>query len=48
MFADDSVTCSESREELEESLEKWRYAPERRGRRGGNSCKAEAVRSTDS
>ena len=31
MFADDIVTCSESREQMEENLERWRYAPERRG-----------------
>ncbi|KAJ8375265.1 hypothetical protein SKAU_G00058450 [Synaphobranchus kaupii] len=31
MFADDIVICSESREQVEESLEKWRYALERRG-----------------
>ena len=31
MFADDVVICSESRERLDEMLEKWRFAPERRG-----------------
>ncbi|KAJ8333822.1 hypothetical protein SKAU_G00411410 [Synaphobranchus kaupii] len=31
MFADDIVICSESREQVEDSLEKWRYALERRG-----------------
>ncbi|KAK3516294.1 hypothetical protein QTP70_009424 [Hemibagrus guttatus] len=31
MFADDIVICSESREQLEENLEKWRFALERRG-----------------
>lgn len=31
MFVDDTVICSESREEVEMSLEKWRYALERRG-----------------
>ena len=30
MFADDSVICSESKERLEEKLESWRYALERR------------------
>ena len=30
MFADDIVICGESREQAEESLEKWRYALERR------------------
>ncbi|KAK3566616.1 hypothetical protein QTP86_001541 [Hemibagrus guttatus] len=31
MFADDIVICSESREHLEENLERWRFALERRG-----------------
>ncbi|KAK3557560.1 hypothetical protein QTP70_030490, partial [Hemibagrus guttatus] len=31
MFADDIVICSESREQVEESLESWRFALERRG-----------------
>lgn len=31
MFADDIVMCSESREQVEVSLEGWRYALERRG-----------------
>ena len=31
MFADDMVTCSESKEQVEEKLESWRYALERRG-----------------
>eukprot|EP00064_Thunnus_orientalis_P000136 superscaffoldBa00000006_g136 len=31
MFADDTVIYSESREQVEESLEMWRYALERRG-----------------
>ena len=31
MFADDIVVCSESKEQVEEKLESWRYALERRG-----------------
>ncbi|KAK3543780.1 hypothetical protein QTP70_027194 [Hemibagrus guttatus] len=31
MFADDLVICSESREQVEENLERWRFALERRG-----------------
>ena len=31
MFADDIVICSESKERVEETLESWRYALERRG-----------------
>ena len=31
MFADDIVICSESKEQVEEKLERWRYALERRG-----------------
>ncbi|MCJ8733439.1 hypothetical protein PDJAM_G00223370 [Pangasius djambal] len=31
MFADDLVFCSESREQVEENLERWRFALERRG-----------------
>ncbi|KAK3512866.1 hypothetical protein QTP70_028938 [Hemibagrus guttatus] len=31
MFADDIVICSESREQAEENLERWRFALERRG-----------------
>ncbi|RDD63985.1 hypothetical protein DU478_22590, partial [Thalassococcus profundi] len=31
MFADDIVICSENREQVEESLERWRFALERRG-----------------
>ena len=30
MFADDIVICSESKEQVEEKLESWRYALERR------------------
>ncbi|KAK3529353.1 hypothetical protein QTP70_029338, partial [Hemibagrus guttatus] len=31
MFADDIVICSESRDQMEENLERWRFALERRG-----------------
>ncbi|KAK3525864.1 hypothetical protein QTP70_010936 [Hemibagrus guttatus] len=31
MFADDIVICSESREQVGENLERWRFALERRG-----------------
>ena len=31
MFAEDIVICSESKERLEQKLESWRYALERRG-----------------
>ncbi|KAK3544010.1 hypothetical protein QTP70_033140, partial [Hemibagrus guttatus] len=31
MFVDDIVICSESREQVEENLERWRFALERRG-----------------
>ncbi|KAK3574509.1 hypothetical protein QTP86_008554 [Hemibagrus guttatus] len=31
MFADDIVVCSESREQVEENLERWRFALERKG-----------------
>ncbi|KAK3532173.1 hypothetical protein QTP86_009194 [Hemibagrus guttatus] len=31
MFADDIVICSESREQVEENLARWRFALERRG-----------------
>ncbi|MCJ8738873.1 hypothetical protein PDJAM_G00040650 [Pangasius djambal] len=37
MFADDIVICSESREQVEENLERWRFAPERRGMRVSRS-----------
>lgn len=31
MFADDTVVCSGSREQMEEHLERWRFSLERRG-----------------
>ena len=31
MFADDTVICCESREQVEEKLDRWRYDLERRG-----------------
>ena len=38
MFADDSVICRESKEHVEEKLESWRYASERRGMQGNRMC----------
>ena len=37
MFADDIAICSENREQVEENLEKWRHALERRGMRVSRS-----------
>ena len=39
MFADVIVICSESREQVEENLEGWRYALERRGMKVNNRNK---------
>ncbi len=38
MFADDVVICCENREEVETELERWRYAPERRGDNKATRC----------
>ncbi|KAK3570020.1 hypothetical protein QTP86_009157 [Hemibagrus guttatus] len=37
MFADNIVICSESREQVEENLERWRFALERRGMKVSHS-----------
>ncbi|KAK3570792.1 hypothetical protein QTP86_026343 [Hemibagrus guttatus] len=37
MFADDIVICSESREQVKENLERWRFALERRGMKVSHS-----------
>lgn len=31
MFADDTAMCSESRGQVEQNLERWRFALQRRG-----------------
>lgn len=54
MLADSFVICSESREQVQESLEMWRYTLERRGTKQetihlceceGDKCNSEAARS---
>ncbi|KAK3539681.1 hypothetical protein QTP70_011632 [Hemibagrus guttatus] len=42
MFADDIVICSESREQMEENLERWRFALERRGMKVSGSILGQA------
>ncbi|KAK3550949.1 hypothetical protein QTP70_010876 [Hemibagrus guttatus] len=43
MFADDTVICSESREQVEENLERWRFALERRGMKSNGECGKEKI-----
>ena len=38
LFTDDIVICEETREEVEQRLESWRYALERRGMKVSRSC----------
>ncbi|KAK3533234.1 hypothetical protein QTP70_013664 [Hemibagrus guttatus] len=38
MFADDIVICSESREQVEENLERWRFVLERRRMKVSRDC----------
>ncbi|KAK3537205.1 hypothetical protein QTP70_002607 [Hemibagrus guttatus] len=45
MFADDIVICSESREQLEENLERWRFALERRGMKVSRTREPKKIRS---
>ncbi|KAK3517754.1 hypothetical protein QTP70_018322 [Hemibagrus guttatus] len=47
MFADDIVICSESREQVEENLERWRFALERRGMKVSRSMTRVSVHIRD-
>lgn len=47
MFVDDLVICSESRQQVEETQERWRYAPERRQQNRIHLCEGEGHRWKD-
>ncbi|KAK3542816.1 hypothetical protein QTP70_004327 [Hemibagrus guttatus] len=46
MFADDIVICSESREQVEENLERWRFALGRRGMKASSEKGGAGYRSS--